>query len=97
MDSMSHLRLCAGCNTQWLAWGSREWPPPSYFCPRCTAKQPPFDPQPNPHPTCQVKLRTAPAWQTYYVTERDGEYAVIRRLGWPEFPSQRVHLSALTR
>ncbi len=97
MDPMNHLRLCGGCHTQWLAWGSAEWPPPTYFCPRCTAKQPPFDPQPNPHPSCQVKLRTAPRWETYFVTARDGDRAEIRRLGFPELPAFWVTLSALSR
>jgi hypothetical protein len=40
------LRLCGGCNRNFLTWAANRPGTDMYLCPACTAKLPQWDPQP---------------------------------------------------
>lgn len=86
------LRSCGGCGGSFLADDRNE----TYFCPKCTAAFPEFDPQ--PYPSCggrpdRQRVRYGPRLDEYVVLAREGDMLTIRRLGLPESDPVQVHVA----
>lgn len=86
------LRSCGGCGGSFLGDDRNE----IWFCPACTAKFPPFDPQ--PYAKCQGqpdKQSCRYRGQQMVVLERDGDDVTVRPLGRPDLEPSVVHISNL--
>jgi hypothetical protein len=86
------LRSCGGCGGSFLGDDRNE----IYFCPACTAKLPPFDPQ--PYARCQGqpdKQRCRYEGREMVVLAREGDQVTVRPLGNPEAAPATVHINNL--
>jgi hypothetical protein len=89
------LRCCGGCGGSFLADDRNR----TYLCPKCTAAQPEFDPQ--PYEKCQgrpdkQRCRYGPRLAEHVVLAREGDMVTVRPLGFPEAEPVTVHLNELT-
>jgi hypothetical protein len=91
---MNSLRSCGGCGGSFLGDNRNE----IYFCPKCTAGLPEFNPQPY---RMQKLGERAVEQQCRYegrlmvVTDRDGDDVTVRPLGNPDAPARIVHVNNL--
>lgn len=88
------LRLCGGCNGSFCGDSRNE----TYFCPKCTAAMPEFDPQ--PYAKCEgrpdrQRVKYGPYLADHVVLAREGDMVTIRPLGNPEAESFTVHVNNL--
>jgi hypothetical protein len=86
------LRSCGGCGGSFLGDNRNE----IWFCPKCTAALPPFDPQ--PYAKCQGrpdKQRCRYRGREMTVIAREGDMVTVRPLGDPEAEEHEVHISNL--
>lgn len=88
----SILRNCGGCGGSFLGDNRNE----IWFCPKCTAALPPFDPQ--PYAKCKEqpdKQRCRYRGQVMAVIAREGDMVTVRPLGNPDAPAREVHVNDL--
>lgn len=88
------LRSCGGCGGSFLADDRNE----TYFCPKCTAAQPEFDPQ--PYAECKdqpdkQRVKYGPRLADHVVLARKGDMVTIRPLGFPDDDPVTVHVNNL--
>jgi hypothetical protein len=90
---VSYLRCCAGCGGSFaVAYTTNE----AWFCPKCTAALPEFNPQPygRGRPDDQ-SVRYGPYLVQYVVLDRKGDMVTIRPMGNPDAMSFEVHVNNL--
>ena len=84
------LRSCGRCGGSFLGDNRNE----IYFCPACTAKLPPFNPQPYPIGS-QDEQQCRYEGRLMVVLAREGELVMVRPLGNPEAAPVTVHINNL--
>lgn len=89
---MEELRLCAGCNRNYLTWPTRG----DFFCAQCTKRR--HDAEPPIVVGSIVKYRVR--YKTldrvrFVVLAREGDILTIRRLGFPAENSIQTSVHAV--
>lgn len=91
------LRACGGCGGSFLGDNRNE----IWFCPKCTAKLPPFNPRPyrviqadGGDATDQTCRRYGDA-REWVVCDRQGDAVTVKPLGFPDGYRETVNIAQL--
>lgn len=80
--SNNMLRLCAGCNRNFLTYASHN-PEDPFFCPKCwKVRTENFDPQPNDQ-VRDIDHMSGP-FSSLFVVARDGDQVTVQPIGFPD-------------
>lgn len=88
------LRSCGNCGGSFCGDNRNE----TYFCPKCTAAMPEFDPQ--PYAKCEgrpdrQRVKYGPWLTDHVVLAREGDMVTVRPLGNPDAEPFTVHVNNL--